>query len=99
MTDRVESQPEIELGSHGVSLTDVVAVARHGARVRIAPEARERVAASRALIERLAVLPNEVTLLLDGEPGDLEPTPFRGSPSDRTPALRPHGLACPQPPD
>ena len=53
------SAPSIDLapvlvGESPLSPADVVAVARHGARVRIAPEARERVAASRALIERLA---------------------------------------------
>lgn len=53
------SAPSVDLapvlvGASPLSPADVVAVARHGARVRIAPEARERVAASRALIERLA---------------------------------------------
>ncbi|MGV9193563.1 histidine ammonia-lyase [Microbacterium sp. MC2] len=44
----------IIVGAGILSIADVVAVARHGARVEIAPEARDRVAASRALVEQLA---------------------------------------------
>ena len=42
------------VGAHPLTVADVVAVAREGARVEVDAAARERVAASRALIERLA---------------------------------------------
>ena len=41
----------IELGARPLSLADVVAVARDGAPVRLAPEARERMVASREVVE------------------------------------------------
>ncbi|MFT4052033.1 MAG: histidine ammonia-lyase [Microbacterium sp.] len=44
----------IAVGARPLTLAEVVAVARHDARVELAAAARERVAASRALIERLA---------------------------------------------
>jgi histidine ammonia-lyase len=40
-------------GETGLSLGDVVAVAREGARVRLAPDATDRVATARAFIERI----------------------------------------------
>ncbi|MFT3796924.1 histidine ammonia-lyase [Microbacterium sp.] len=44
----------VVIGGAPLTVAGVVAVARHGARVDLDPDARERVAASRALIERLA---------------------------------------------
>lgn len=44
----------ISVGIGPVTIDDVVAVARHGARVELAPAALEQVAASRALIDGLA---------------------------------------------
>jgi len=44
----------VELGRSGVRLDDVVAVARHGAAVRLTPDAFEAMAAGRAVVERLA---------------------------------------------
>ena len=44
----------VVVGSRPLAPAEVVAVARSGARVEIAPDAMARVAASRALIERLA---------------------------------------------
>ena len=45
---------EVVLGSTGVSATDVVSVARHGAKVLLAEPAREAIARSAAIVERLA---------------------------------------------
>ena len=45
---------EITIGRHPLTPEDVVAVARHDAAVRLAPEALERMAESRAVIEGLA---------------------------------------------
>ena len=44
----------VVIGEEPLTVAGVVDVARHGAPVRVAPAAFERVAASRALIERLA---------------------------------------------
>ncbi|HEX6138588.1 MAG TPA: aromatic amino acid lyase [Casimicrobiaceae bacterium] len=44
----------IRVGDRRVTLTDVVAVARHDAQVEVAPGARTRVAAARAVVLRLA---------------------------------------------
>jgi histidine ammonia-lyase len=44
----------------GLRIADVVAVARHGARLELTPAARERVAAARAVVERLAAGPAPV---------------------------------------
>src|SRR6185437_11517669 len=44
-----------ESGSVGLTVADVVAVARAGARVRLASAAADRVAAARAFIERIGV--------------------------------------------
>ncbi|CAN7339217.1 histidine ammonia-lyase [Microbacterium sp. LjRoot45] len=44
----------VVVGAHPLTIEEVVAVARHGAAVTIAAEATDRVAASRALVERLA---------------------------------------------
>jgi histidine ammonia-lyase len=48
--------PEIIIGDeqHGLTLGHVVAVARQGARVALAPDARERVRRSRDFVEKLA---------------------------------------------
>jgi len=52
MTDRPEIEPEpIQLGSHGVSLHDVVSVARSTPTLSLAPEARSAMAASAALVD------------------------------------------------
>ena len=45
---------EVEVGIGGRSIAEVVAVARHGARVTVAPDAREEVAATRQRVEDLA---------------------------------------------
>lgn len=45
---------EVEVGIGGLSIAEVVAVARHGARVTVAPDAREEVAATRQRVEDLA---------------------------------------------
>ena len=44
----------VALGTAGLTIDDVVAVARHGARVELSPEAMTRLAASRAIIDELA---------------------------------------------
>src|SRR3546814_6842938 len=46
--------PEVLVGAHPPRIADVVGVARDGAPVRIAPDARHRMAHTRAVIERLA---------------------------------------------
>jgi histidine ammonia-lyase len=48
---------EVVLGSSGATAADVVAVARHGARVRLAPAALAEIAASRRVVESLAASP------------------------------------------
>jgi len=48
----------VQLDGPGVTIADVVAVARHGAPVELTPTAVDRMAATRAIVERLA----------DGEP-------------------------------
>ena len=48
------TRPAVVLGTTGTSPGDVLAVARHGARVEISPAAREAVARSRAVIDDLA---------------------------------------------
>lgn len=47
-------RPSVVLGAAPLTISDVVAVAREGARVELAPAARTALAASRADIERLA---------------------------------------------
>ena len=44
----------IRLDGHGVSIADVVQVARHGARVDLTPEAMARMTTAREVVERLA---------------------------------------------
>ncbi|HEY5662644.1 MAG TPA: aromatic amino acid lyase, partial [Ilumatobacter sp.] len=44
----------IQLDGPGVTIGDVVAVARHGAHVHLTPAAIDRMAASRAVVDRLA---------------------------------------------
>jgi histidine ammonia-lyase len=50
--------PAVLVGAAPLSAADVVAVVRHGAPVVIAPEALERVAATRSVIDGLAADPN-----------------------------------------
>ncbi|GAB4098014.1 histidine ammonia-lyase [Sinomonas halotolerans] len=55
LTASPETLPtEVTLSTHGLTPADVVAVARHGARVAIAPEALDAVARVRAHVEELA---------------------------------------------
>ena len=54
MTARQALPTSVTLGSSGVTAEDVVAVARYGARVELAPEAAERVARVRAHVDALA---------------------------------------------
>jgi histidine ammonia-lyase len=62
-TDRAQAQAperepgEIVLGTSTVVAADVVAVARHDARVRLAPEALQAMAASRRVVDGLAASP------------------------------------------
>ena len=52
MSILTDSRPGVvTVGAAPLRPEDVVAVARHGARVEIAPEALARVAATRALVE------------------------------------------------
>ncbi|CAI9386974.1 histidine ammonia-lyase [Microbacterium sp. T2.11-28] len=51
---RTDAVPAVTVGARPLTIDEVVAVARHDARVRLAPEALDRVARSRALVERLA---------------------------------------------
>lgn len=53
-TDATTDADTITVGARPLTPAEVVAVARSGARVEIAPDARARVAAARDLIERLA---------------------------------------------
>lgn len=53
--DRARQQREVVIGAAPLRLADVVAVARHGARVSLADGARDRVARSRAVVDRLLV--------------------------------------------
>jgi histidine ammonia-lyase len=48
---------EVLLGPAGVTAADVVAVARRGARVRLAPAALDAMAASRGVVDALAASP------------------------------------------
>ncbi len=48
------SSVTITVGADVLTIADVVAVARHGARVEISAEALDRIATTRALVERLA---------------------------------------------
>lgn len=50
--------PAVLVGGDPLRIADVVAVARHGAPVRIAPDASDRMARTRAVIERLADHPS-----------------------------------------
>jgi histidine ammonia-lyase len=50
----IQSARVIELTGTGLSMDDVVAVAREGAHARLAPEARRAMEASAAVVERLA---------------------------------------------
>jgi histidine ammonia-lyase len=52
--ERVDEQNEVIVGVGPLSAADVVAVARHGARVRIDDQALEEIAKSRAAVEALA---------------------------------------------
>ena len=52
---------EVEVGIGGLSIAEVVAVARHGARVTVAPDAREEVAATRQRVEDLAAAETPVS--------------------------------------
>ena len=55
MTQRSSSRPEtVDLGVGPLTPEQVVLVARHGAQVRLTAEASEGIAASRAIIDRLA---------------------------------------------
>jgi len=51
---RTDTGPIVEIGIGPVAVSDVVAVARHGAAVRVADDALAEVAASRAIIDALA---------------------------------------------
>jgi histidine ammonia-lyase len=53
VTPHPESIREVVLRGHGLTIPEVVAVARHRARVRLAAEARRRVARCRAVVEAL----------------------------------------------
>ena len=55
----------VVIGEEPLTVAGVVDVARHGAPVRVAPAAFERVAASRALIERLIGVCNDVGLVAE----------------------------------
>ncbi|RZI94783.1 MAG: histidine ammonia-lyase, partial [Microbacterium sp.] len=48
------SLASVAVGGHTLTIADVVAVARHGVRVDLDPDALRRVSATRELIERLA---------------------------------------------
>jgi histidine ammonia-lyase len=48
---------EVVLGPSGVTAADVIAVARHGARIRLTPDALAGIAASRRVVEDLAASP------------------------------------------
>jgi histidine ammonia-lyase len=48
---------EVVVGTSGVTAADVLAVARHEARVRITPEALEAMAAARRVVDELAAAP------------------------------------------
>jgi histidine ammonia-lyase len=50
---RAETSEEILLGHDGLTLGKVVAVAREGARVHLAPEAVDRITSARAVVERI----------------------------------------------
>lgn len=50
----------VVVGTSGTSSADVVAVARHGARVEISPEATAALAAARAVVDTLAAKPEPV---------------------------------------
>lgn len=52
-TPHPETIPEVVLRGEGLTIPEVVAVARHGARVRLADEARRRIARCRAVVEVL----------------------------------------------
>ncbi|TMF28635.1 MAG: histidine ammonia-lyase, partial [Chloroflexi bacterium] len=45
--------PAVAIDGSPLSVADVVAVARHGAPVRVAPAAAERMAPARAVVERI----------------------------------------------
>ena len=49
-----QPRPAVAVGTGPLSIDDVVAVARHGARVELAADAVEAMAASRSIIEALA---------------------------------------------
>src|SRR5699024_12645779 len=51
---RIPMTPSVTLSTPGLTAADVLAVARRGARVELDPEARERVAEVRALVDELA---------------------------------------------
>ncbi len=52
---RAETSKEIHLGHDGLTLLNVAAVAREGARVHLAPEAVDRIISARAVVERIEV--------------------------------------------
>ncbi|MGW0120059.1 histidine ammonia-lyase [Streptomyces sp. NPDC003327] len=53
-------QTVVVLGTSGTTPQDVIAVARHGARVELSPEAVQALAASRAVVDALAAKPEPV---------------------------------------
>ncbi|WP_422125597.1 histidine ammonia-lyase [Streptomyces caatingaensis] len=56
----MQMQGEVVVGTSGTTADDVIAVARHGARVLVSDEALAAVAASRQVIEDLAAKPDPV---------------------------------------
>ncbi|HEY9373986.1 histidine ammonia-lyase [Streptomyces sp.] len=50
----------VVLGTSGTTAQDVIAVARHGARVELSPEALQALAAARAVVDALAAKPEPV---------------------------------------
>ncbi|GAA2915704.1 histidine ammonia-lyase [Streptomyces thioluteus] len=56
----MQMQGEVVVGTSGTTADDVIAVARHGARVVVSDEALSAVAASRRVIEDLAAKPDPV---------------------------------------
>ena len=64
----------IELGCEGLTAAEVVRVARAGEHVSLGDAAREAMAASRAIVDRLAAS----ELPVYGARGRLAPTFFRG---------------------
>jgi histidine ammonia-lyase len=57
LADAPPEADEIVIGTDGVTAADVLAVARRGARVRLAPAALDAMAASRSVVDELAAAP------------------------------------------